>query len=86
MSAVPRYNEDLRAPVQTVIGDAPKVKVHRMEWNKVGCAHAAAAMHRGWPWSCSSWYQCVLRNNVDRLKEPIVPTPCPPPLPKLGSV
>jgi len=35
MSKVPKYNEDLRAPVQTAINDAPKVKVHRMEWSKV---------------------------------------------------
>jgi hypothetical protein len=33
---VPKYNEDLRAPVRTHIGEEPRVKVHRVEWNKVG--------------------------------------------------
>lgn len=32
---VPKYNEDLRAPLQTRVSDSPKVKVHRVEWAKV---------------------------------------------------
>lgn len=34
MSA-PKYSEDLRAPVDVSVNDAPKVKVHRVEWAKV---------------------------------------------------
>lgn len=34
-SDVPKYNENLRATVQTAISDAPNVKVHRTEWSKV---------------------------------------------------
>lgn len=47
---VPKYNEDLRAPLQTAVSDSPKVKVHRVEWAKVrhagewaGCRPRAAA-------------------------------------------
>jgi hypothetical protein len=39
MSKVPKYNEDLAAPVQTQVSEAPKVKVHRVEWRKVGGVH-----------------------------------------------
>jgi hypothetical protein len=36
MSKVPKYNEDLSAPVPAEVSEAPKVKVHRVEWRKVG--------------------------------------------------
>eukprot|EP00775_Hariotina_reticulata_P006625 gene6625-6853_t len=33
--AVVSYNENLQAPIQTAVSDAPKVLVHRVEWQKV---------------------------------------------------
>lgn len=30
-----RYNENLTAPISTFTGNAPKARVHRMEWAKV---------------------------------------------------
>jgi hypothetical protein len=33
--AVPKYNEDLHADIETAVKDSPKVKVHRVEWAKV---------------------------------------------------
>ncbi len=45
MATVPKYHEDLRAPVQTEVGETPKVKVHRMEWSKVRGSDGAV---RGW--------------------------------------
>jgi hypothetical protein len=33
--AVPKYNEDLHADIETAVNDSPKVKVHRVEWAKV---------------------------------------------------
>ncbi|WIA11099.1 hypothetical protein OEZ85_011244 [Tetradesmus obliquus] len=33
--AVPKYNEDLQADIETSVNDSPKVKVHRVEWAKV---------------------------------------------------
>jgi hypothetical protein len=43
---VPKYNENLRAEVETAVGDAPKAAVHRTEWAKVlaGAAHAGCAL------------------------------------------
>lgn len=32
---LPLYNEDLRAEIQTKIGDTPKAIVHREEWKKI---------------------------------------------------
>jgi hypothetical protein len=57
---VPKYNEDLRAPLQTAVGDSPKVKVHRVEWAKVrqqgsGFAGLAAA---------GSWAQTLLHQRL----------------------
>eukprot|EP00879_Flechtneria_rotunda_P003561 GHRR01003795.1.p1 GENE.GHRR01003795.1~~GHRR01003795.1.p1 ORF type:complete len:147 (+),score=35.71 GHRR01003795.1:251-691(+) len=34
-ATVPKYNEDLRAPIDTSINDKPKMKVHQVEWAKV---------------------------------------------------
>lgn len=31
----PRYNTDLRAEIQTEVNDAPKARVHSVEWRKV---------------------------------------------------
>lgn len=53
MSTVPKYNEDLRAPVQTEVGDAPKVKVHRMEWSKVRASWAVAVCRHSLSQNCS---------------------------------
>lgn len=39
--AVPKYNEDLQADIETSVSDSPKVKVHRVEWAKVRCAQQA---------------------------------------------
>lgn len=34
-AAVPKYNADLKAPIEEVVGNAPKAKVHRVEWAKI---------------------------------------------------
>jgi hypothetical protein len=44
--AVPKYNEDLRADIETSVNDSPKVKVHRVEWAKVCCETASMLLHQ----------------------------------------
>jgi hypothetical protein len=54
ITAVPKYNEDLHADIETSANDSPKVKVHRVEWAKVRWTQQALLLlqQRTWQRSC----------------------------------
>jgi hypothetical protein len=54
ITAVPKYNEDLHADIETSANDSPKVKVHRVEWAKVRWTQQALLLlqQRTWQRCC----------------------------------